>query len=276
MVDNSPPAMALGLDRSHKVRFALIAIGVFLLAYNIRLVLFRIDAFAAFYRAYPWQVGETAWKSIWVALAIVGVMAAHRVGVPGALRELGLWGAAGFALGAALVATLPVAALGVVLPVNPSLTLLPIWMTAVVSPLSEEVLFRGYLFHQLYERAGWPVWVAVVMNVVPFAWGHIGQAAQTGMGLLGAVLVLLITGVGAALASWLLVRWEYNLWFIIGLHALVNLWWYVFAVDETVIGGWAGNIARLLTFALAILISLQRARLVAWLRRRSVEVTGAA
>ncbi|HEV8371139.1 MAG TPA: type II CAAX endopeptidase family protein [Pyrinomonadaceae bacterium] len=251
--------MKTGRQRSLWV--ALVAIAFFILAENMRQLVFLFPSFRAFYRAHPWQVGETVWKSLWILTALIGVMLAHRLGGGGGFRELGLARWPGKALAAALVATLPMLLVfATLLPVNPSLAVLPVWMTAVASPLSEEVLFRGYLFRQLYQRAQWPFWAAALMNVVPFTWGHLYQAGRSGLGGWGFVLVVLIMGSGAAIFAWLLVRWEYNLWFNIGLHSGMNLWWYVFAVDDSAFGGLKANIARLLTLALAVFITLRHGR----------------
>lgn len=254
-------------ERARHLRFALIAIVVFLAAYNVRLFLFRIGAFDAFYRAHSWEVGETIWKTLWIAIAAIGVIIAHRVGIIGSLRELGLARTAGWPLAAAFIATLPMlVAFAATFPINPEFDWLRLWMTGIVSPISEEVLFRGYLFRQLYERARWPFWLAVLANIVPFAWGHLNQGAEAGMGIRGYLLVLLFTGGGAALFSWLLVRWKFNLWFAIGMHALMNVWWYVFAVDETAIGGRVANVARIVTYLLAIGLTLYAGRLAAKMR----------
>jgi len=41
----------------------------------------------------------------------------------------------------------------------------------------------------------------------------------------------------------------------------MNLWWEVFAVDDTALGGWLANVARLLTIALAIVLTIYKDRI---------------
>ena len=41
----------------------------------------------------------------------------------------------------------------------------------------------------------------------------------------------------------------------------MNLWWEVFGVAETALGGWIANGARLLTVALAILLTIYKDRI---------------
>jgi hypothetical protein len=188
-------------------------------------------------------------------------MLAHGTGLRGALNEVGVARRPAAALAAAAVAAAPmVVAFALLFPVNPERSALGIWMTGVVSPVSEEVLFRGFLFHQLHRRAGWPFLAAVLVSVAPFVWGHLHQAADAGGGLWGVAAIVVVIGAGAAFFSWVLVRWDYNLWFPVGLHAFMNLSWYVFAVDTTAVGGWASNGARLLTLTLAAIVTLRRGR----------------
>ncbi|MDQ6738350.1 MAG: CPBP family intramembrane metalloprotease [Gemmatimonadota bacterium] len=247
-------AVARQLDR---VQLAAVALGMFALALALRSLLFRLDAFRAFYEAHPSQIGEAVWKTGWVIVACSGVMLAHGVGARAALRELGLGGAeTGRGLLYAFAATLPaLIAFALAFPVTHTSDPWQLGMTALISPLSEEVLFRGYIFRQLYARAGWPFWAALLVNVIPFAWGHLGQADRAGGGLLTVVGVLAVTGLGAGLFAWLFVRSGYSLWFVIGLHALLNLYWYVFTVSNTAIGGWLSNLARMATLGLAIWLS---------------------
>ena len=47
---------------------------------------------------------------------------------------------------------------------------------------------------------------------------------------------------------------------VFGLHCLMNLWWELFGVADTALGGWIANAARLLTIAVAILLTTYRDR----------------
>lgn len=247
---------------ARRTQVAAIALSVFALAQALRPLLFRFAAFRSFYDTHQWQAGETVWKVGWIALALLGVMIVHRVGMRTALREIGLGGiGAGRGLAFAFAAALPaLLTFAVAFPLVRPIDLWQCAMTGIVSPVSEEVLFRGYLFRQLYARAGWPFWAALLINVVPFALGHLSQAERAGGELLTVAGVFVITGAGAALFAWLLVRSGYNLWFVIGLHAVLNLYWYVFAVSNTAIGGWLSNLARLTTLAFGVWLSRRLSR----------------
>lgn len=55
-------------------------------------------------------------------------------------------------------------------------------------------------------------------------------------------------------------QWKFNLWVVFGLHCLMNLWWDVFGVADTALGGWIANGARLLTITVAVLLTIYRDR----------------
>jgi len=133
---------------------------------------------------------------------------------------------------------------------NPHLEAVPLLMTGIVSPVSEELLFRGYLFLQLYRRAGWSFAAAVGTTAGVFGLAHV-----TGLvGRLSAMQVLGEVGMvaaGGAFFAWLLIRWRDNLWVPIGLHSFMNLWCYGFACDERP-GDLSTNAGRLFTVAAAL------------------------
>ena len=207
----------------------------------------------------PWRT--IAWQGAQVVLCTVALALVHRLRPGAALREVGFGHPPHRTAGFSLLATLPMfvtyghAAGFMPAKLDWGFTL----MTAVMAPLAEEVLFRGFLFGQLRRRAAWSFWGAALVGLVPFALGHIHQGYQAGHGPWGILGVLAITGAGHLFFAWLLERWG-DLWVPVGMHALMNLWWHLFAVDSTALGGLQANVARVLTVGLAIGLTL-------WLRR---------
>lgn len=57
----------------------------------------------------------------------------------------------------------------------------------VFSPIVEELEFRGFGFWQLYRRARWPFWLAILPPAILFALGHIekGQDWRNGQHFVG-------------------------------------------------------------------------------------------
>ena len=116
------------------------------------------------------------------------------------------------------------------------------------------MLYRGFLFRQLYRRARLGFWVSALVPSVVFAVAHLYQSDDL-MELLG---IVAITGIGSIGFCWLFIKWRDNIWPIFGLHAGMNLWWEVFAVDDTGLGGWVANGARLATIIVAVLLTIYK------------------
>jgi hypothetical protein len=136
------------------------------------------------------------------------------------------------------------------------MSILTVAVGCFLAPFAEEVLFRGYVFGQLYRRARWGFWLSALAPSVLFALGHTYQAT----GVLQLVGIFAVTGLGSILGCWLFVRWKSNLWAVFGLHSLMNLWWEVFGIDDSALGGWIANGARLLTVTIAILLTIYKDR----------------
>ena len=80
-----------------------------------------------------------------------------------------------------------------------------------------------------------------------------------------------ITALGGMLFAWIVFRWD-SLWPAIALHSFMNLAWEIFGVDDwthqhqagaSAIGTGVANIARLVSIALAIALTLR------WTRARN-------
>lgn len=192
-----------------------------------------------------------------VATCLVAIASTHVAKLKPTLAELGLgapWGRAGVF---SLVASLPMLlAFALTSPLNPKMTALSVGFGCILAPFAEEMIFRGYAFGQLYGRARWGFWLSALIPSALFALGHAYQAGAP-VELAG---IFAVTGLGSLLGCWLYLRWRGNLWVVFGLHSLMNLWWEMFGVADTALGGWIANAARLLTVALAILLTIYRAR----------------
>ena len=193
-----------------------------------------------------------------IVSCIGAIIGAHRVRLRGALSELGLRPGFHRAAVFSFVAALPMLLVfGFFSSLNAKMTVLSVTIGCLLAPFAEEVLFRGYMFGQLYRRARWGFWLSAIVPSALFALGHAYQSSDP-LELLG---IFAITGTGGVLGCWLYLRWNGNLWFVFCLHALMNLWWEAFGVAETALGGWIANAARLATIALAIILTIYKDRL---------------
>ena len=244
---------------------ALVTLVAFVLIDNVRHVFYRSDAYLRIAHASP-AAGVSVWKAAQVVLTVLVVMATYRIDVRGAARELGLGPRVGQSLALAFVITLPMLLLVALATrsLAPDLNGAVLIRTAVASAVSEELLYRGYLFRQLYRRAGWPFWLAALVNALPFAAGHLYQAE--GRGLAGFAEVMAYMSVVAAFTAWVFTRWGDDTWLLIGVHGLANLWWALFVGDDTSrLYGWLQYAVLVALVVPAVLLTLLRRRLP-WLR----------
>lgn len=228
-----------------ELRFAIIALAVFFLAI----------ASGELLRYLPSRVATPLWKTVWIGLCFLGLFLAHRMGPVAALGELGLHESLWPGVWIALLASLPMLlAFAFTAKVNPDLSLGHTLKVAALGPFAEEVLFRGYLFRQLYRRAGWGFLSAVGVTAGLFGSAHLRNVLGEGniWQVLGEVA---ITGAGGAFFAWLFIKWRDNLWVPVAMHGFMNVWWEVFAIDRTAVGGWLANGARLVTVVAAIAIT---------------------
>lgn len=112
----------------------------------------------------------------------------------------------------------------------------------------EELFFRGFVFGQLFRKAGWGFIPAAALPGLFFAAGHLYQSND----VQGALTVFGVTFLGAAWFSWLFAESGYNIWLIVFLHFFMNLSWGMFSIDSTAAGSWIANIPRIITIGLSI------------------------
>lgn len=122
----------------------------------------------------------------------------------------------------------------------------------VLAAFLEEVVFRGFMFGQLfrYGKIGF-IW-AVIIPAILFGIGHLYQ----GHNLISALMAFAVTALGAVYFSWAYVECNFNLWVNIGLHLFMNLSWTVFPVEgnETSVGALVPNILRFASIALTVIL----------------------
>lgn len=138
-------------------------------------------------------------------------------------------------------------------PVSGEVKALDLFWQGAGFPLLEEVIYRGLAIGALIRWAGWRWWTAALVPAVVFGLAHAWQGATWG----GVAGLVAITGLGGLLFGWLYVRWSFNLWPPILLHAGMNSLWIVFALGENAVGGWLGNALRLAIVVGAIFLTLR-------------------
>ena len=224
-----------------------------------------IDQFNTFLKLIGWRRFTSEWLYVLglrnlfeVITCFLAVLITQRLGCKRAARELGIAKPIGRGLAFAGIATLPMLiAFALTSNVNPNMTFLSVGVLCIISPFAEEILFRGFVFRQLYQRTRLGFWLSALLPSIVFASKHLYQSDDM-MELLGIVAITGTCGIGFC---WFFMKWRYNIWAIFGLHSLMNLWWEVFAVDDTALGGWLANGARLATVIIAVLLTIYKDRI---------------
>lgn len=242
--------------RLDSARIAFLTIATLTLASYTHEILSKFHFYKGLHRSYPFYVAETLDKLLGVLLCCAALYLVHRIGLRKMARELSLAAPVLPAFGFALLASSPTL-IGFALTrrLAPRLSAPALFFLTAFSPFVEELEFRGYAFWQLARRAHWPVWAAVLPPAVLFALGHM----EKGQNLKEMIGIFVLTGTGSAVFSWLLWKWV-NLWVPIALHLCMNLWWEIFSVARTSLGGWFPFTLQTLTILLAILLTLRQKR----------------
>jgi membrane protease YdiL (CAAX protease family) len=212
----------------------------------------RFAFYNGLYAKHSFYVPESIDKIVGALLCCLAIYWLHGLNWKSVLRELGLGASILRALVFALLASSPtLIGFALTRKFSPSSSISSLFFLTVFSPFIEEVEFRGFGFWQLYRRARWPFWFAILPPAVLFGFGHV----EKGQNWQEVAEIFLLTGTGAAVFSWLLDRWK-NLWVPVALHSLMNLWWELFNVSNTAVGGWLPFVFQTSSVGLAILLTL--------------------
>jgi uncharacterized protein len=126
---------------------------------------------------------------------------------------------------------------------------------AVLAPIGEELLFRGYAVSRLRE-AGWSVRRAILVPGLVFGALHIPGALDSGLG--NAAMSGLVTAMGGVWFGWLFLRWGRSLWVPLAAHAAMNMWWILGQVGPTAgSGGLAANVGRGVAIAIISIVTVR-------------------
>jgi membrane protease YdiL (CAAX protease family) len=241
---------------------ATIVTATFILAVFSRNLLFSFPWYAGFVKDLPKLMQWLEQPLRWFLICWLGLYIAHRTGFPKIFKELGLNKPLIKGLLFSFIACLPMLIGSLFFgKLSKNISLISLVFSAGVWPMAEEILYRGYVFRQFFRKSNMKfVWAALISSLI-FGVVHLGQASVKKLPLSGEIGTVLIISLGGILFAWLFVQWQDNLWVPFGMHMFMNLWWTVFSISDSPLGGWGANLLRLLTVILSIVLTLFKNRI---------------
>ena len=235
---------------------------LFVIISELHYLLSHIPGISGLYRElfkilpYPY-LGELR-SLIQFILVILALVLLHRFSFINVLKQIGLVKHLIPAMLFGIFATLPMwIAFGATLSLTTDFSWNSVLFLAFISPLSEEVVFRGFAFGQIRRHAKWGFWQASIITAVVFGLVHVQFDQDLGQ----SVGVFLTTGIGSILFCWIYEKWDYNLWAPYWLHCLMNLNWNVFEVGDSAFAGWLPTTLQILVIITAIVLTVFRKRI---------------
>lgn len=229
------------------VRILLITLFVFTIYYILDELFFRITRTRINDSVGAIGVSHILTYTISIIPLLIGAAIMH--GWKNVFSSLGLNGPVLKGMTFALLCCLPMLiGYAIVFPFSTEITLNGLLITAVAAAFFEEVIFRGFLFGQVYRYTKFGFIPSIILGALLFGAVHLYQSNEIGT-MIG---VFLTTFSGAFLFGWVYIEWRYNLWVPIFLHFFMNLFWDLFSAGDNALGGLYANIFRISTIVLII------------------------
>ncbi len=219
-------------------------------------LLWMIDGYRSMVKSWTYDAQYLVHPLMRMVLVVIGVLLVYRMARPDDRASMGL--AVGCpnaikGLGLGFVCTLPMLLLGL-MSESFTPTRYEIMYTAMMPGITEEIFYRAFMFGLLVQVARCPMWPTAIITGLVFGLAHVDitpDQGQTILGQLGPWIAMI--GLGGFMYAWLYWESGWNLWVVIALHIGMNLWWDMFDLTMTPLGGWGATIARILSVGLAVL-----------------------
>lgn len=215
-----------------------------------------VPGYAAIREGYPYYFANSYRDLIEGILLVVAAFALLRNSGPAALETLGIGNAPWGGLKAAAVMVVPLYLVYAFAFGIAEMVPMEVLYLAGISPLVEELAYRGFAFGLLRKVTGWGFWPAALFPAAFFAWDHLDLAGD----FIDIIMTLAITGLASILFAWLFERWG-SLWVPIGLHVMMNFASNLFAVGDGAFAGVLPTVMQLTTAIIAILVTVFRQRI---------------
>lgn len=154
---------------------AVMTLAFFALAAHVRRLLILLRPFVVVREWSAFAAGGIV-SALQIVMCVLALRSTRGLRLRAALGELGLLAPVLRPVLIGLAVTAPMlVAFWFTSPVSPQLTVLGVLFGSLLWPLTEEILYRGYAFRQLYARARWGFWPASLVIALAFGIGHLDQ-----------------------------------------------------------------------------------------------------
>lgn len=224
-------------------------------------LLWMNDDYAAMVRSWPLDVRLMIHPMLRMLLVLVGWVLVLRLKPAAEPMTMGVMIAPGrvlMGIAVGLGCTLPMLLLGLM---SDSFTpsRIEIMHTALSPGLTEEIFYRAFMFGLLVQVARTPMWTTAVITGVVFGLAHVDLTPAEGETIIGQLGPWIgMIALGGFMYAWLYSKSHWNLWVVIALHTGMNLWWDMFALNDTPLGVWGATAARVLCVLLALYLVVGR------------------
>jgi CAAX protease family protein len=214
---------------------AAVVLAVFLIVDHLHEILSFAEPYRQLRGDFPFYVRSSIRNALQVGICLFVIRMLWATNALDTARQLGIVRRVpqGFAFGLAASAPMLVG-FALASSFNAAVPSIETAYLAGVSPLTEELVYRGFACGFLYSRARLPAWIAIGLPGLIFGWGHVEQVATS----LEGVGLFLLVGLGGVAFGWFYLRWRQNIWVPFAVHALGNFWWELFDVSDNALGGW--------------------------------------
>lgn len=158
---------------------ALSTISVLIVVNYLHEILFRIPGYRHLYQNHAFYIPESIDKIGGASLCVLVVWLMYGARLPSLSYELGLSAPVVPGLAFGLIVSSPML-IGFAINhrLTPHVELLPVFFRTILSPLVEEIRFRGFGVRQLQLGTRWPFWIVVWPSAVLFGGWYTGGRAS--------------------------------------------------------------------------------------------------
>lgn len=218
-------------------------------------LLWSVQGYKDLVWSYPVDVQYMIHPTIRMLLVVIGASIVYKMRDADQRLTMGLavgWARAYNAFALGFTCTLPMMLLGLISRTS-SPSHYEVLYTAISPGLTEEIFYRAFMFGLLVQAARCPMWTAAILTAIVFGLAHIDITPEEGQTIVGQLNAWnAMIALGGFMFAWIYYLSNWNLWVVIALHIGMNMWWDMFDLTDTPLGGFGATFARIIPIALAV------------------------